>query len=187
MNIGARGQLTKLSPHASIEHSRNRAARTLPNTLRGSRTSRTGRLREARLPACHHVALLLTPEALLRPGLNPAAKVFDLKERFRCRGCGRMGGRWFRSSARERPDPPRRPGPLATTLARERERRRLRTLLTPLASRLAGRIGIAKRVRSYIAIRQQKVSRHHHPSPGSGLDVECPLENALIPSNRSRR
>jgi len=40
--------------------------------------------------ACHHVALL-TPEALLRAGLNPAAKVLDLKGRLRCRGCGRKG------------------------------------------------------------------------------------------------
>jgi hypothetical protein len=35
---------------------------------------------------CHHVALL-TPEALLRVGLSPAAKVLDLKGRLRCRGC----------------------------------------------------------------------------------------------------
>ncbi|MGA7264407.1 MAG: hypothetical protein WA709_24620 [Stellaceae bacterium] len=40
--------------------------------------------------ACHHVALL-TPEALLSAGLNPAAKVLDLKGRLRCRGCGRKG------------------------------------------------------------------------------------------------
>src|SRR5271166_5368706 len=40
--------------------------------------------------ACHHVALL-TPEALLRAGLTPAAKVLDLKGRLRCRGCGRKG------------------------------------------------------------------------------------------------
>jgi hypothetical protein len=40
--------------------------------------------------ACHHVALL-TPEALLRAGLSPAAKVLDLKGRLRCRGCGRKG------------------------------------------------------------------------------------------------
>jgi hypothetical protein len=33
--------------------------------------------------ACHHVAMV-TPEALLRLGLNPAAKVPDLKERFWC-------------------------------------------------------------------------------------------------------
>jgi hypothetical protein len=41
-------------------------------------------------PACHHVALL-TPEALPRVGLSPAAKVLDLKGRLRCRGCGRKG------------------------------------------------------------------------------------------------
>src|SRR5580693_1213124 len=40
--------------------------------------------------ACHHVALL-TPEALLRVGRRPSAKVLDLKGRFRCRGCGRKG------------------------------------------------------------------------------------------------
>ena len=40
--------------------------------------------------ACHHVALL-TPEALLRAGLIPAAKVLDLNGRLRCRGCGRKG------------------------------------------------------------------------------------------------
>jgi ribosomal protein S27E len=40
--------------------------------------------------ACHHVALL-TPEALLRVGLSPAAKVLDLQWRLRCRGCGRKG------------------------------------------------------------------------------------------------
>jgi hypothetical protein len=37
--------------------------------------------------ACHHVALL-APEFLLRLGLSPHAKVLDLKDRFRCRGCG---------------------------------------------------------------------------------------------------
>jgi hypothetical protein len=40
--------------------------------------------------ACHHVALL-TPTALLRVGLSPAAKVLDLKGRLRCRGCVRKG------------------------------------------------------------------------------------------------
>ena len=40
--------------------------------------------------ACHNVALL-TPTALLRAGLSPAAKVLDLKERFRCRGIRRQG------------------------------------------------------------------------------------------------
>jgi ribosomal protein S27E len=40
--------------------------------------------------ACHHVALL-TPEALLRLGLSPGAKVLDFKGRLRCRGCGAKG------------------------------------------------------------------------------------------------
>jgi hypothetical protein len=40
--------------------------------------------------ACHHVALL-TPDALLRVGLSPAAKVLDLKGQLRCGGCGRKG------------------------------------------------------------------------------------------------
>jgi len=38
--------------------------------------------------ACHHVALL-APEGLERLGLSPAAKVLDLKDRLRCRRCGR--------------------------------------------------------------------------------------------------
>jgi hypothetical protein len=40
--------------------------------------------------ACRHVALL-TPEFLHRLGLSPQAKVLDLKERVRCRGCGAKG------------------------------------------------------------------------------------------------
>jgi hypothetical protein len=40
------------------------------------------------VPPATQVALL-TPEALLRVGLSPAAKLLDLKGRFRCRGCGR--------------------------------------------------------------------------------------------------
>jgi hypothetical protein len=40
--------------------------------------------------ACHHVALL-QPEALLRVGLSPGAKVLDLKGRLQCRGFGRKG------------------------------------------------------------------------------------------------
>jgi hypothetical protein len=39
---------------------------------------------------CHYVALL-TPEVLLRAGLPSGTKVLDLKERLRCRGCGRKG------------------------------------------------------------------------------------------------
>ena len=40
--------------------------------------------------ACHHVALL-TSAALLKLGLSPHAKVLDLKQRVRCRGCGAKG------------------------------------------------------------------------------------------------
>jgi hypothetical protein len=36
---------------------------------------------------CHHVALL-APVFLLKLGLSPGAKVLDLKQRVRCRGCG---------------------------------------------------------------------------------------------------
>ena len=39
---------------------------------------------------CRHVALL-TPDFLLRLGLSPQTKVFDLKPRVRCRGCGARG------------------------------------------------------------------------------------------------
>ena len=39
--------------------------------------------------AAYHQVALLTPEALLRVGLSPAAKLLDLKGRLRCRGCGR--------------------------------------------------------------------------------------------------
>jgi hypothetical protein len=49
-----------------------------------------GDLLKVDCPACHHVALL-TPDALLRVGLSPAAKVLDLKARLRCRGCGAKG------------------------------------------------------------------------------------------------
>jgi len=51
--------------------------------------------------AYHHVALL-TPEALLRVGLSPAAKVLDLKGRLRCRGCGRRKGRRLALRSRRR-------------------------------------------------------------------------------------
>jgi hypothetical protein len=40
--------------------------------------------------ACHHVAVL-APEFLVRLGLSPQTKVLDLKERVRCRGCGKRG------------------------------------------------------------------------------------------------
>jgi hypothetical protein len=41
--------------------------------------------------AARHQVALLTPEALLRVGLSPAAKVLDLRGRLRCRGCRRKG------------------------------------------------------------------------------------------------
>lgn len=40
--------------------------------------------------ACDHTALL-SPEFLLRLGLDQHARVLDLKERVRCRGCGVRG------------------------------------------------------------------------------------------------
>jgi hypothetical protein len=49
-----------------------------------------GRTLKVYCAACHHVALL-TPEALVKAVLSPAAKVLDLKARLRCRGCGRKG------------------------------------------------------------------------------------------------
>ena len=55
---------------------------------------------------CHHVALL-TPEALLRLGLSPAAKVLDLKTRLRCRRCGMMGSRRASADRRSKLDRPR--------------------------------------------------------------------------------
>jgi ribosomal protein S27E len=52
--------------------------------------------------ACHHTPLL-APEFLLRLGLSPQTKVLDLKERVRCRGCGKRGRavvsiKWARQS-----------------------------------------------------------------------------------------
>jgi hypothetical protein len=40
--------------------------------------------------ACGHTALL-APAFLSRLGLSPLRKVFDLKDRVRCRGCGARG------------------------------------------------------------------------------------------------
>jgi hypothetical protein len=51
---------------------------------------RHGDLVKVDCAACHHVAVL-TPDFLLRLGLDPQAKVLDLKERVRCRGCGKKG------------------------------------------------------------------------------------------------
>jgi hypothetical protein len=52
--------------------------------------------------ACHHVALLAA-EFLLRLRLSLQTKVLDLKERVRCRGCGKRGRavvsiKWHRQS-----------------------------------------------------------------------------------------
>jgi hypothetical protein len=58
---------------------------------RGPNGSRGGSVisEQMRCTACDHVGPL-TPEALLvRLGGNRAAKVLDLNDRFRCRGCGR--------------------------------------------------------------------------------------------------
>jgi hypothetical protein len=44
-----------------------------------------GDLVQINCAACHHVALL-TPAALLKLGLSPAAKVLELKWRVRCHG-----------------------------------------------------------------------------------------------------
>jgi hypothetical protein len=52
--------------------------------------------------ACHHVALL-TPEALLRQGLRPVAKILDLKGASGAAGAGGRGGRSLRSSGGGRP------------------------------------------------------------------------------------
>jgi hypothetical protein len=49
---------------------------------------RHGDLVKVDCAACHNVALL-TPGLLLRLGLDPRAKVLDLKERVRCRGSER--------------------------------------------------------------------------------------------------
>jgi hypothetical protein len=64
--------------------------RDVPSTWRGSRISGEVISSGPIAPPCHHVALL-TPAFLLRLGLSPQAKVLDLKERVRYRGCGARG------------------------------------------------------------------------------------------------
>ena len=63
---------------------------------------RHGDLVKVDCAACHHVALL-TPDFLLRHGLDPRTKVLDLQGRGRCRGCGARGRavvsvKWARQS-----------------------------------------------------------------------------------------
>jgi len=53
--------------------------------------------------ACSHTALL-TQAFLARLGLEPRHRVLDLKDRVRCRGCGRRGSavvsvKWGKSAA----------------------------------------------------------------------------------------
>jgi hypothetical protein len=64
----------------------------------GASHDRSFPVRQRKIPAVKSdreapalIVTLLTPEALVRAGLSPAAKVLDLKGRFRCRGCGRKG------------------------------------------------------------------------------------------------
>jgi hypothetical protein len=64
--------------------------RCTPSMRRGIEDLERGDFVKVDCVACHRVALL-TPEALLRQGLRPVAKVLDLKGRLRCRGCGRKG------------------------------------------------------------------------------------------------
>jgi hypothetical protein len=74
-----------------MEHLGNReAARVLPLYAARIEDLGPGEFVKVDCAACHHVAVL-TPEALLRVGLSPAAKVLGLKGRLRCRGCGRKG------------------------------------------------------------------------------------------------
>ena len=62
--------------------------------------------------ACRHVALL-SPEFLLRLGLSPQTKVLDLKERVRCRRCGkrRASGGFDQVGSGERVSRPLLPSP----------------------------------------------------------------------------
>jgi len=41
--------------------------------------------------ACDHIALLTSAALILRLGGDRWSKVLDLKDRLRCRGCGRRG------------------------------------------------------------------------------------------------
>jgi len=50
-----------------------------------------GDLLKVTCEACDHIALLTPESLLLRLGGNRAAKVLDLTQRLRCRGCGRRG------------------------------------------------------------------------------------------------
>jgi hypothetical protein len=82
--------LTKPPPRVLLERLQNTGHANAPPLCRTDRGSWVGDFVKVDCAACHHVALL-TPEALLRQGRRPAAKVLDLKAQLRCRGCGRKG------------------------------------------------------------------------------------------------
>jgi hypothetical protein len=82
--------LTQPSPHAFIEHYMNLGARDAPLYAARIEDLGPGDFVKVDCAACHHVALL-APEFLLRLGLSPQTKVLDLKERVRCRRCGKKG------------------------------------------------------------------------------------------------
>jgi hypothetical protein len=79
--------LTKPPFRVPLEHLENDGAGMTPLYLARIEDLRRGDLVKVDCAACHHVALL-TPDFLLRLGLDPGAKVLDLTGRVRCRGCG---------------------------------------------------------------------------------------------------
>jgi ribosomal protein S27E len=94
--------LTRLRPCAFLEHTRNRERGMLPLYAARIEDLGQGDFVKVDCAACHHVALL-TQGALLKLGFSPQAKVLDLKERVRCRGCGKRGRavvsiKWARGS-----------------------------------------------------------------------------------------
>jgi len=82
--------LTRLCPSAFLEQTRNKGRANA--SLYAARIEDLGQgdFVKVDCAACHHVAVL-APEVLLRLGLSPQTKVLDLKERVRCRGCGKKG------------------------------------------------------------------------------------------------
>jgi hypothetical protein len=77
-------RLTQPCPQAFLEYSGNmRGARAVSYSARIEDLG-LGDFVKVDCAACHHVALL-TPAAMLRVGLSPAAKVLDLKPRLHSR------------------------------------------------------------------------------------------------------
>jgi hypothetical protein len=81
--------LTRPSLRTFPEDTRNTAGMQ-PLHLARIEDLRHGDLVRVDCAACHHVALL-TPDFLLRLGLDPRVKVLDLTGRVRCRRCGARG------------------------------------------------------------------------------------------------